>query len=85
MSLFHYHSKTAGRTPYGWCLDGGKPIKYGPEQSVINQMVILHRSGLGYHLIAKALNESGIATRHNGKWTYNQVNRVLTRYYKEND
>lgn len=88
MSLFHCKDSNSGiikETPYGWCADAGRQVRYTPEQLVINQMVILHRSGLGHHLIARALNESGIATRHNGVWTYNQIRRVLDRYYREND
>lgn len=85
MSLFHYNSKTEGTTPYGWCLDSGRVTKYGPEQSVIKQIVQLNQSGLSAYAIAKAFNDAGIRSRCNGKWTYNQVRRVLDRYYREND
>lgn len=71
--------------PYGYCLDQGRIIRYTPEQTVIKQIVQLNQSGLTAYAIARALNESGIGTRSNGKWTYNQVRRVLDRYYREND
>jgi len=71
--------------PYGYCLDQGRIIRDYAEQTVIKQIIQLHQSNNGAHIIARILNESGIGTRSNGKWTYNQVRRVLDRYYREND
>lgn len=73
------------KTPYGWCADQGRLVRYTPEQQVIKQIVQLHQSNIGAHVIARLLNESGVTTRINGKWTYNQVRNVLARYYREND
>lgn len=84
MSLFN-GKQQPGKAPYGYCYDNDRLVRYTPEQSVIKQIVSLHQSNIGAHVIARVLNEAGIATRINGKWTYNQVRNVLTRYYREND
>lgn len=73
------------KIPYGYCLDQGRIIRDYAEQTVIKQIVQLHQSNIGAHVIARLLNESGVTTRINGKWTYNQVRNVLARYYREND
>lgn len=85
MSIFYSSSPDDCRVPYGMCIDAGRLVKYYPEQQVIKQIVQLSQSGLGAAIIARMLNESGIGTRHDKKWTYNQVRRVLDRYYREND
>ena len=85
MSIFYHGSADDCRVPYGMCLDAGRVVKYYPEQQVIKQIIQLHQAGTGAAVIARILNESGVGTRHNKLWTYNQVRRVLKRWHDEND
>lgn len=84
MSLFN-GKRQPGMAPYGYCYDNDRLVRYTPEQTVIKQIIHLHQSNIGAHVIARVLNESGVSTRINGKWSYNQVRNVLARYYREND
>ena len=40
----------------------------------------LHKGGLGYRKIAEILNERGIKTKNDKKWTNGLVHSVLKRY-----
>lgn len=68
--------RSKGGAPYGYDWVNGKIVK-NPETFKIRQRIIsLQESGLPYNRIARLLNDEGILTKHQKKWTHVQVMKI---------
>jgi DNA invertase Pin-like site-specific DNA recombinase len=75
--------------PYGYVLsvNGVNLIPVKKEIKVLEMMIKLRNppSQLSYARIAERLNRKGIPAKKGGKWHGRVVNRILTRYAKEQE
>ena len=71
---------TTGPAPFGYDVDeSGKLFENSQEQQAIRTVTHLRGNGLSAAAIARKLNEMGITTKGNSKWTHVQVTRILKR------
>ncbi len=71
---------TTGPAPFGYDVDeSGKLFENSQEQQAIRTVTDLRGNGLSAAAIARRLNEMGITTKGNSKWTHVQVTRILKR------
>lgn len=70
--------KTGGKVPFGYdCRDGRKLAANEEEQQIIREIQRLSSEGFSNNAIAKKLNEKGRQTKFGGRWSREQIGRVL--------
>ena len=75
-----------GRAPYGWRygdqtdVDGHRVmVPVEAEQTAIAHVMRMVQAGDTYAIIAAALNDSGIPTQRDSRWTKQAIGRVVKR------
>lgn len=69
------------RSPFGWMVDpiaSGDVIENPSEQTTIELVQELYKSGKGLRAIGRELSEAGISCR-GGRWHHSTIRRVLDR------
>ena len=67
-----------GKVPYGYCFVDKKTVKVNKEQAkIVREIFRLFSKGKSTLEIAKTLNERGVPTQDNSKWTMGGVRNVL--------
>ncbi|WP_243633226.1 recombinase family protein [Paenibacillus xerothermodurans] len=80
-NMFHAakNGKWLTQAPYGYRLDNKNLVIFEPEAHVVRSVFQLFlEQGLGYHTIAKRLNEQAIPSRHNKEWSIRSVKLLLS-------
>ena len=67
-------------TLLGYRIHDGQYVIVPEEAEIIRRIYRLYLSGKGTETIAKTLNEEGVPTRTNGRWSQNAVSRILKNY-----
>ncbi len=70
-----------GTAPYGYEIDDvGKLILGNPQEvATVREIFRMRLEGLGYRVLAKKLNQAGIAAPSGGKWSHDAVRIILDR------
>lgn len=64
--------------PYGYTNVDGEIVIVPEQAEVVKEIFAGCLAGKSTHIIAKELNEKGVATKKGGKWTGGTINGILT-------
>ncbi|MEA1959362.1 MAG: recombinase family protein [Chloroflexota bacterium] len=79
MKMRAIHGRGLGKTPFGYRIGDSQKFEVVPEEAETISLIfrLYSQEGMGVRLIARYLNERGITTRREGRWSIVGVRDVL--------